>query len=131
MVEVSTSSFRTYTDVVVIKNLLFKNVNRQQDAHELLIHLLTAMKEADIKHLDKQKPSFMQEIFEGTYRQQVVCTNAECGTVSDSIQPFMDLPLERSPQISLSVLKLFFPKRLFQKMINIVTSSISLISSAY
>jgi len=51
MVEVSSPSFHTYADVVVIKNLLFKNVDRQQDAHELLINLLTTMREADPKHL--------------------------------------------------------------------------------
>jgi len=108
MVEVSSPSFHTYADVVVIKNLLFKNVDRQQDAHELLINLLTTMREADPKHLAEQTPSFIQEIFEGAYRQQLVCANAECGSTSHSIQPFMDLPLELDAADLIKCLVAFF-----------------------
>ena len=63
LVEVSTPSFHTYADVVVIviNGLLFKNVKHRQDARELLINLLTAMREADTKQLDEQKPSLYKK----------------------------------------------------------------------
>jgi len=55
IVEVNTLSFCIFADVIVIQNLLYKNVSHQQDAHELLTDLPTAMQEADIKTLRSKK----------------------------------------------------------------------------
>jgi len=83
---------------------------RQEDAHELLVHLLDAMHEGElfaaginphasgwrdrlpIPRLDET--TFVHRIFGGYFRSQLLCN--KCGYKSNTYDPFLDLALEVS-----------------------------------
>eukprot|EP00804_Cyclotella_cryptica_P008187 CCRYP_015136-RA/>CCRYP_015136-RA protein AED:0.30 eAED:0.30 QI:1146/1/1/1/1/1/3/1999/621 len=84
-------------------------LGRQEDAHELLVHLLDAMHEGElfaaginphasgwrdrlpIARLDET--TFVHRIFGGYFRSQLRC---QCGYKSNTYDPFLDLALEVS-----------------------------------
>eukprot|EP00571_Detonula_confervacea_P004781 CAMPEP_0172314994 /NCGR_PEP_ID=MMETSP1058-20130122/23767_1 /TAXON_ID=83371 /ORGANISM="Detonula confervacea, Strain CCMP 353" /LENGTH=768 /DNA_ID=CAMNT_0013028971 /DNA_START=6 /DNA_END=2312 /DNA_ORIENTATION=- len=83
---------------------------RQEDAHELLVHLLDAMHEGELfaaginphesgwrdklpmPRLDET--TFVHRIFGGYFRSQLICN--KCGYKSNTYDPFLDLALEVS-----------------------------------
>jgi len=67
------------------------DINKQEDARELLDYLLNAMHEADLQTGENKQTSLIQDLFDGAYQQGIKCANPNCGYVSYTIQPFRDL----------------------------------------
>ena len=73
----------------------FYNVNKQEDAHELFLHLLDKMDEAEKKaYRNPKHVSILQEMFGGECRQTLTCGNQDCRHASHTTQPFSDLSLD-------------------------------------
>jgi ubiquitin carboxyl-terminal hydrolase 36/42 len=89
-----TSFTHRYPDDVIVLNK-FYNVHKQEDAHELFLHLLDKMEEADKRaHHDPKHKSVIQDIFGGECRQSITCDMEDCLHVSHTSQAFMDLSLD-------------------------------------
>ena len=72
---------------------MFYNVHKQEDAHELFLHFLDKMDEAEKRaHHNPKYKSIIQKIFGGECRQSITCEN--CGHISHTSQAFMDLGLD-------------------------------------
>mmetsp|Transcript_20227 Transcript_20227/g.48637 ORF Transcript_20227/g.48637 Transcript_20227/m.48637 type:complete len:678 (-) Transcript_20227:164-2197(-) len=94
---------------------------RQEDAHELLVHLLDAMQEGElaaagidpnrsgwrdrlpIPRLDET--TFVHRIFGGYFRSQLGCN--KCGYKSNTYDPFLDIALEVSKSHITSLMSAF------------------------
>lgn len=73
----------------------FHTVHKQEDAHELLIHILDKLDEAEKKaHHDPKLKTIISQIFGGECRQSITCTMEDCGHISHTSQVFMDLSLD-------------------------------------
>ncbi|XP_051005308.1 ubiquitin carboxyl-terminal hydrolase 17-like protein D [Acomys russatus] len=69
----------------------------QEDAHEFLMFTLNAMDESCLRgsrHSEShsQVSTPIQEIFGGSWRSQIKCLH--CQATSDSLEPFLDIPLD-------------------------------------
>jgi uncharacterized UBP type Zn finger protein len=73
----------------------FTSVHRQEDAHELFLHILDKMDEAEKKtHRDPKFKTIIQKIFGGECRQTITCDIDGCGNVSHTSQDFLDLSID-------------------------------------
>jgi ubiquitin C-terminal hydrolase len=73
----------------------FYNIHKQEDAHELFIHILDKLDEAEKKaHRDPKLKTIISKIFGGECRQSITCTMEDCGHISHTSQVFMDLSLD-------------------------------------
>ncbi|KAM9215833.1 ubiquitin carboxyl-terminal hydrolase 36-like [Leptosomus discolor] len=78
----------------IAQHILFR---RQEDAHEFLCHTVDAMQKACLKGcttLDRetQATTLVHQVFGGYLRSRVKCL--ACKSVSDTYDPYLDLPLE-------------------------------------
>lgn len=95
-----TSNHSSISPVEVVKNLKrigsFK-LGRQEDSHELIIHLLDKMEQNLISHLKLNHKIKMtnpiQKIFGGYFKSQI---ETESGYISNTYDPFIDLSLSIS-----------------------------------
>lgn len=73
----------------------FHTVHKQEDAHELLLHFLDKMDEAEKRvHRNPKYKTIIQQIFGGECRQSITCDMEDCGHVSHTSQAFLDLSLD-------------------------------------
>lgn len=76
----------------------------QEDAHEFLRYTVDAMQKSCLPgtKLDRQTQatSFIHQVFGGYLRSRVKCLN--CKAVSDTFDPFLDIPLEIKTALSVS-----------------------------
>lgn len=76
----------------------------QEDAHEFLRYTVDAMQKSCLPgtKLDRQTQAttFIHQVFGGYLRSRVTCLN--CKAVSDTFDPFLDIPLEIKTALSVS-----------------------------
>ncbi|XP_041641839.1 ubiquitin carboxyl-terminal hydrolase 42-like [Cheilinus undulatus] len=77
---------------------------RQEDAHEFLRYTVDAMQRSCLPgdYLDRQTQAttFIHQVFGGQLRSRVECLN--CKAVSDTFDPFLDIPLDIMTALSVS-----------------------------
>uniref|UniRef100_A0A667WGS7 USP domain-containing protein n=1 Tax=Myripristis murdjan TaxID=586833 RepID=A0A667WGS7_9TELE len=88
----------------------------QEDAHEFLRHIVSAMQSSCLPgpELDMrtQETSFIHQVFGGYLRSRVECLN--CKAVSDTLEPFMDVALEiqTAPSVTKALEQFVRPEQL-------------------
>uniref|UniRef100_A0A668AHK7 USP domain-containing protein n=1 Tax=Myripristis murdjan TaxID=586833 RepID=A0A668AHK7_9TELE len=88
----------------------------QEDAHEFLRHIVSAMQSSCLPgtELDMrtQETSFIHQVFGGYLRSRVECLN--CKAVSDTLEPFMDVALEiqTAPSVAKALEQFVRPEQL-------------------
>ncbi|XP_041658884.1 ubiquitin carboxyl-terminal hydrolase 42-like [Cheilinus undulatus] len=99
-----TEVFANSGDVIKPTGVLNKLTNiashfrrgRQEDAHEFLRYTVDAMQRSCLPgdYLDRQTQAttFIHQVFGGQLRSRVECLN--CKAVSDTFDPFLDIPLD-------------------------------------